>query len=63
MHDIYLLVLGYGDFAPVTPAGRSVFVIWAMLGTCSYLQELPKLEYTLGVAAMTILISGTIFLL
>ncbi|KAH8101114.1 hypothetical protein BXZ70DRAFT_1064214 [Cristinia sonorae] len=32
---------GYGDFAPVTPAGRSIFVVWALL----------------GVATMTILIS------
>ncbi|GJE86492.1 voltage-gated potassium channel protein [Phanerochaete sordida] len=32
---------GYGDFAPVTPAGRSVFVVWALM----------------GVATMTILIS------
>ncbi|KAI0674561.1 hypothetical protein C8Q78DRAFT_1015567 [Trametes maxima] len=23
---------GYGDFAPVTPAGRSVFVVWALFG-------------------------------
>lgn len=33
---------GYGDFAPSTPAGRSVFVVWALL----------------GVGTMTILISG-----
>ena len=33
---------GYGDFAPATPTGRSIFVVWALL----------------GVAAMTILISG-----
>lgn len=32
---------GYGDFAPATPTGRSVFVVWALM----------------GVAAMTILIS------
>ncbi|KAF9003303.1 hypothetical protein BDQ17DRAFT_1409139 [Cyathus striatus] len=24
--------LGYGDFSPKTPAGRSVFVVWALLG-------------------------------
>ncbi|KAI0646554.1 hypothetical protein C8Q79DRAFT_676942 [Trametes meyenii] len=23
---------GYGDFAPVTPAGRSIFVVWALFG-------------------------------
>ena len=34
---------GYGDFAPVTPAGRSIFVVWALV----------------GVATMTILIAGT----
>ncbi|KAF8581278.1 voltage-gated potassium channel [Ramaria rubella] len=33
--------IGYGDFSPVTPAGRSVFVVWALM----------------GVGAMTILIS------
>ena len=33
---------GYGVPAPVTPAGRSVFVVWALM----------------GVATMTILISG-----
>lgn len=33
--------LGYGDFSPRTPAGRSIFVVWALL----------------GVGAMTILIS------
>lgn len=33
---------GYGDFAPATPAGRSVFVVWALM----------------GVATMTILIAG-----
>ncbi|TCD59999.1 hypothetical protein EIP91_010926 [Steccherinum ochraceum] len=32
---------GYGDFSPQTPAGRSIFVVWALL----------------GVATMTILIS------
>lgn len=34
--------IGYGDFSPKTPAGRSIFVGWALL----------------GVATMTILISG-----
>ncbi|KDR68339.1 hypothetical protein GALMADRAFT_256966 [Galerina marginata CBS 339.88] len=24
--------VGYGDFAPKTPAGRSIFVVWALLG-------------------------------
>ncbi|KAF8520938.1 hypothetical protein BU17DRAFT_46135 [Hysterangium stoloniferum] len=33
--------IGYGDFSPATPAGRSVFVVWALL----------------GVGALTILIS------
>lgn len=33
---------GFGDFAPATPAGRSVFVVWALL----------------GVGTMTILISS-----
>ncbi|KAB5590237.1 hypothetical protein CTheo_6315 [Ceratobasidium theobromae] len=35
--------VGYGDFAPKTPAGRAFFVGWALF----------------GIAAMTILISGT----
>lgn len=35
--------IGYGDFAPKTPAGRSIFVVWALF----------------GVATMTILISGS----
>jgi hypothetical protein len=34
--------IGYGDYSPQTPAGRSVFVVWAIL----------------GVGTMTILISG-----
>jgi len=34
--------VGYGDFAPETPAGRSIFVVWALL----------------GVGTMTILISS-----
>jgi voltage-gated potassium channel Kch len=34
--------IGYGEFSPATPAGRSVFVVWALL----------------GVGTMTILISG-----
>lgn len=34
--------IGYGDFYPATPAGRSIFVVWAIL----------------GVGTMTILISG-----
>ncbi|KIJ29275.1 hypothetical protein M422DRAFT_71237 [Sphaerobolus stellatus SS14] len=33
--------IGYGDYSPATPAGRSVFVVWALM----------------GVGAMTILIS------
>jgi len=33
---------GYGDYSPKTPAGRSVFVFWALL----------------GLATMTILVSG-----
>ncbi|KIK54974.1 hypothetical protein GYMLUDRAFT_48173 [Collybiopsis luxurians FD-317 M1] len=33
--------IGYGDYSPKTPAGRSIFVVWALL----------------GVATMTILIS------
>ncbi|TDL22065.1 voltage-gated potassium channel [Rickenella mellea] len=24
--------VGYGDFTPVTPAGRAVFIVWALLG-------------------------------
>lgn len=36
--------IGYGDMTPATPAGRSVFVLWALM----------------GVAAMTILISGRV---
>ncbi|KAJ8688704.1 Potassium channel, variant 3 [Pleurotus ostreatus] len=35
------MTIGYGDFAPVTPAGRSIFVLWALM----------------GIATMTILIS------
>lgn len=27
---------GYGDYSPVTPAGRSIFVLWALLGLVSY---------------------------
>ncbi|KAF9457930.1 hypothetical protein BDZ94DRAFT_1174632 [Collybia nuda] len=38
---ISFTTIGYGDFTPTTPAGRSVFVFWALL----------------GVATMTILIS------
>ena len=34
--------VGYGDLSPETPAGRSIFVAWALL----------------GVATMTILISS-----
>ncbi|KAI0689179.1 hypothetical protein BC835DRAFT_1370125 [Cytidiella melzeri] len=26
---------GYGDFAPASPAGRSVFVVWALLGVAT----------------------------
>lgn len=37
--------IGYGDYAPATPAGRSVFVVWALLGA----------------GAMTVLVSGTLF--
>lgn len=28
---IFFLTIGYGDFAPSTPAGKSVFVIWALM--------------------------------
>ncbi|KAJ8489369.1 hypothetical protein ONZ45_g13608 [Pleurotus djamor] len=35
------MTIGYGDFAPETPTGRSIFVVWALL----------------GIATMTILIS------
>ncbi|KAF7291980.1 Tandem pore domain k+ channel [Mycena indigotica] len=38
---IAFTTIGYGDYTPLTPAGRSVFVAWALL----------------GVATMTILIS------
>jgi len=38
---IAFTTVGYGDYSPKTPAGRSIFVAWALL----------------GVAAMTILIS------
>jgi len=34
--------IGYGDYHPDTPAGRSIFVVWAIM----------------GVGTMTILISG-----
>jgi hypothetical protein len=34
--------IGYGDYHPETPAGRSIFVVWAIL----------------GVGTMTVLISG-----
>lgn len=36
--------IGYGDYSPQTPAGRSVFVVWAIM----------------GVGTMTILISGSL---
>ncbi|OSD08778.1 hypothetical protein PYCCODRAFT_1401521 [Trametes coccinea BRFM310] len=42
---------GYGDFAPVTPAGRSVFVVWSLLGVgtltivVSVLQEASSSRY------------------
>lgn len=36
--------IGYGDYYPATPAGRSVFVVWAIL----------------GVGTMTVLISGAL---
>ncbi|KZT28026.1 voltage-gated potassium channel [Neolentinus lepideus HHB14362 ss-1] len=39
---ISFTTIGYGDFSPQTPAGRAIFVVWALL----------------GVATMTILISG-----
>ncbi|KAJ6608227.1 hypothetical protein B0H10DRAFT_1816320 [Mycena sp. CBHHK59/15] len=38
---IAFTTIGYGDYSPQTPAGRSVFVVWALL----------------GVATMTILVS------
>ena len=37
--------VGYGEFTPKTPAGRSVFIVWALL----------------GVGNMTILISGKLY--
>ncbi|KAI9069608.1 hypothetical protein FKP32DRAFT_1692107 [Trametes sanguinea] len=42
---------GYGDLAPVTPAGRSVFVVWSLLGVgtltivVSVLQEASSSRY------------------
>ncbi|KAI0074973.1 voltage-gated potassium channel [Panus rudis PR-1116 ss-1] len=42
---------GYGDFSPITPAGRSVFVVWALLGIgtmtilISILQEAGSSKY------------------
>lgn len=42
---IAFTTIGYGDFAPVTPAGRAIFIFWALL----------------GVGAMTVLIAGTSF--
>ncbi|KAI0777203.1 hypothetical protein BD413DRAFT_638687 [Trametes elegans] len=42
---------GYGDFAPVTPAGRSIFVVWALFGVgtltivVSVLQEAGSSRY------------------
>ncbi|KAI0336716.1 hypothetical protein GY45DRAFT_1315333 [Cubamyces sp. BRFM 1775] len=42
---------GYGDFAPVTPAGRSIFVVWALFGVgtltivVSVLQEASSSRY------------------
>ncbi|KAF7964357.1 hypothetical protein HWV62_9589, partial [Athelia sp. TMB] len=27
-----LLTIGYGDYSPQTPAGRSIFVVWAIMG-------------------------------
>lgn len=39
-HQLFL-----GDFSPKSPAGRSIFVVWALL----------------GVATMTILISGMLY--
>jgi len=38
---IAFTTVGYGDYTPITPTGRSIFVVWALL----------------GVATMTILIS------
>jgi hypothetical protein len=29
--DIALFTIGYGDLAPITPAGRTVFVLYALL--------------------------------
>jgi len=39
---ISFATIGYGDLSPTTPAGRSIFVVWALV----------------GVATMTIFISG-----
>ncbi|KAH9939855.1 hypothetical protein B0H21DRAFT_885240 [Amylocystis lapponica] len=42
---------GYGDYAPVTPAGRSIFVVWALFGVAtmtiliSILQDVGELRY------------------
>ena len=40
---IAFTTIGYGDYTPTTPAGRSIFIVWAIL----------------GVGTLTILISGT----
>ncbi|KAH9917328.1 uncharacterized protein B0H18DRAFT_1123673 [Fomitopsis serialis] len=32
---ICFMTTGYGDYAPVTPAGRSIFVVWALFGVAT----------------------------
>ncbi|KAF8651587.1 hypothetical protein AX16_004703 [Volvariella volvacea WC 439] len=32
---ISFTTIGYGDFSPVTPAGRGMFVLWALLGVAT----------------------------
>ncbi|KZT70402.1 voltage-gated potassium channel [Daedalea quercina L-15889] len=32
---ICFLTTGYGDYAPATPAGRSIFVVWALFGVAT----------------------------
>ncbi|KAF8880080.1 hypothetical protein BD779DRAFT_1110534 [Infundibulicybe gibba] len=32
---IAFTTIGYGDYAPITPAGRSIFVAWALLGVAT----------------------------
>ncbi|KAF8122573.1 hypothetical protein EV363DRAFT_1274492 [Boletus edulis] len=32
---ISFTTIGYGDFVPTTPAGRSIFVVWALIGVAT----------------------------